>query len=660
MALSAEPAHAGLTSSEREQVRQYVATAQPGNAARVRALVARTDLTTDEAIASLREALVPVAFNDARAAFVRELLFGGASAASRPALAPVVVRGLLARADAVYAKAGADLETKPDALAELTRIYAFIDVAIANAGKPQALAHDLSAGIPDASYDECARALSDHIAARPTLLRSQATLDVPMTRVRAQAQLALLDLTGDSPTRRIELAERLGLVGARKALMTEVGLLVLDASRADDTRVARLRGLLDRLPAARAGVAAFFFGDERATFRSRGTVMVLKSALEGSSNAASNAVVAWPEDVDPGPIDVGMVDLTLELSNLAVRRTLAARDDLRARADADARDSAGDSAKTVGAPRDASTEATLTAAVAVVALDGARAIDLAAVRFFSGKKETAAILSDALGVLAWSGGASVGGAGATGLALQVGRATGVTGPGATEPVTNVRLAPNGGVLGFKLDGHTWEIAREDAGRVSAMKRDGQPVTLSSLASARIPVTDGVTWQEGKLVFARLQGNPRAGIAPGPRIRVVGTNAKGFDAIATPAPSPNVVVEADLRIENDLGGLVVRTMSDRDALRGVSLLIAPSSPPRALLLASDGSGNETEVAPSVALPDTKAFHVKITTRGSSIEAVVAGVTMKGSIPLPLAGGDVAIRAKKGGGVEVTGFTVSRAK
>ena len=44
-----------------------------------------------------REAVAPLPFTDARAAFVRELLFGGASEAARPALAPVVVRALLAR-----------------------------------------------------------------------------------------------------------------------------------------------------------------------------------------------------------------------------------------------------------------------------------------------------------------------------------------------------------------------------------------------------------------------------------------------------------------------------------------------------------------------------------------------------------------------------------
>src|SRR5690242_9009803 len=93
----ATEARAALTSSEKGQIRDFVARAQAENAGRVRSLVARTDLTSDESIAALSEAVAPVPFTDQRAIFLRELLFGGSSASSRPLLAQAVVRALLTR-----------------------------------------------------------------------------------------------------------------------------------------------------------------------------------------------------------------------------------------------------------------------------------------------------------------------------------------------------------------------------------------------------------------------------------------------------------------------------------------------------------------------------------------------------------------------------------
>jgi hypothetical protein len=93
------PARAVLTPSEDLIVRQLVGTALTQNVARVRAIVARPDLTADESAAALSHALAPAQLTDARVAFVRELVFGAGSQASRSVLAAAVTRGLLARAD---------------------------------------------------------------------------------------------------------------------------------------------------------------------------------------------------------------------------------------------------------------------------------------------------------------------------------------------------------------------------------------------------------------------------------------------------------------------------------------------------------------------------------------------------------------------------------
>src|SRR5258708_4849454 len=96
LAAAVDDASATLTTSEREQVKQAVASAQAGNAGRVRAFVARPDLTAEESAQVMAESLAPLAFTDTRAAFLREVVFGGASAASRPVLAVAAVRGALA------------------------------------------------------------------------------------------------------------------------------------------------------------------------------------------------------------------------------------------------------------------------------------------------------------------------------------------------------------------------------------------------------------------------------------------------------------------------------------------------------------------------------------------------------------------------------------
>src|SRR5207249_3142995 len=76
----ARSAQAALTSSEKGQIRDFFATARAENAVRVRALVARTDLTAEESISALAEAVAPVPFSDQRAIFLRELTFGVSSA----------------------------------------------------------------------------------------------------------------------------------------------------------------------------------------------------------------------------------------------------------------------------------------------------------------------------------------------------------------------------------------------------------------------------------------------------------------------------------------------------------------------------------------------------------------------------------------------------
>jgi len=128
---TAVPSRASLTASETEQVRHGVATATDLD--RVRALVARPDLSSDEAAAVMSSSMTMTALDAAHESFLRALVFDEASTASRPALAVATVKGVLARADAVIAQHGLDLDRASASLDELKRAYAFVEQVAAAA-----------------------------------------------------------------------------------------------------------------------------------------------------------------------------------------------------------------------------------------------------------------------------------------------------------------------------------------------------------------------------------------------------------------------------------------------------------------------------------------------------------------------------------------------
>ena len=121
----AAPSRASLTPSEAEQVRHGVKTAT--DLPRVRALVARPDLSADEAAAALIAPMSATPFDPAHVTFLDDLVFNGAPTASQPVLVVAAVRGVLARADAILGQHALDLDRAPAALAELARVYGWIE-----------------------------------------------------------------------------------------------------------------------------------------------------------------------------------------------------------------------------------------------------------------------------------------------------------------------------------------------------------------------------------------------------------------------------------------------------------------------------------------------------------------------------------------------------
>ncbi len=459
-------ASAALTASEKGQIRDFVASAQVESALRVRALVARTDLTHEETLAVLAEAVAPVPFSDARGVFLRELVFGSSSSASRPLLAHAVTHALLARADIVYQRAGSALDQDARGLKELAAIYAFLDTTIANAGRPARSAHDASAGIAAAAYDACAKELGEHIEKNARWLKGDGLVPESVGRVRAQAQVALVDMLPDGLTRYVDAAVRLGLKGTRRKMLADWGILLQDTGKLDEAKAERVQKLLARWPDARADLSLVYAGEERGALQARGV-----SALAGAVSAAG-AEPFSDDSAPPSPVvsDALWVGMVHDLSVLAVKRALDRRVDLKQQSEKDVVATMGGQGRKLGKPRAPSVEHVVAAAVQLLELDAPRAVDFALSRVLQGRSESAALLSDAVGVLATASPEAGTTAATSGLTLELGNGDAA----GTVRMTLIKLAPTGAATSFTIAGHTWAIERSAPnGAVSGVTRDGR-------------------------------------------------------------------------------------------------------------------------------------------------------------------------------------------
>ena len=87
-----------------------------------------------------------------------------------------------------------------------------------------------------------------------------------------------------------------------------------------------------------------------------------------------------------------------------------------------------------------------------------------------------------------------------------------------------------------------------------------------------------------------------------------------------------------------------------------LVVTPGG--RAALLTSDDQGNESLLAAPVEPAPSMPVHVKITVRGTKVEAVVGAATLSGTLPATLGKGDVGLVAKRGSSVDLAGFSLKK--
>lgn len=638
--LSAAPARASLTTSERAQLRDFVAGARAENAGRVRALVARTDLTQEESRAALVEATRPVAFTPQRARFFHEMTFASSSAASRPVLVRALVHALLARADAVHQRYLGGLDHEPRAVDELAAIYRFVDEDIANAGRPTALAADPANGIPRATYEDCVAAMAQHLDANRRWLKGNGPVPVSIAGLRAQAQIALLDLAPQAATRYVDLAPKLDLSPARRELFTRHGLLLADAGEVSEKAAERLSAWVARLPHGHEGVSVLFASRVTSALRARGAVLYAPPSLP-----------AYPfgDEVSPAAWDGELARLVTPVADRAAAHAVGARATFGAIVQRDVAAARGELGRVLGRPTAPSVPHVLSGAILALVVDGRRAVDSALARHLVGVREPAALLSDALAVLA---------AEAAGDRVTTGA------PDGALEITDIKTAASGEVSSFTLGGAAYALERTGPEFVvGAVKRGGAPLSIAHLAAATVPVTQGAEWADAGVRFTRLRGAPRAGVVAGPigkdgrragpTVRLVGAGTSGLDAIAITPPGDDVTVELDLSVSGGRGGIAVRATPTRTALRGVALLVGP----RVELVAIDDAGKETPLAPSIERPSLPA-HVVVRVRGSDVEATVSGASLKGTVPPPLRRGGVALVAPRGASVQVGAFSMRK--
>lgn len=474
---------ATLTPAEAAQVRGYYGGAKEKDAGSVRALIARPDLSADESASSLSGAVGSMAFTPQRAAFLHSLVFGGQSLPSRSVLALATTKALLARANDVIAADEGGFDTHADAVAEVTRIFAWLDKEIAGAGPRRGVGGPPESGISPATYDDCAKAIGAELADHPRWLKADAQLSPVASKVRAQAELTLLDMMNDSPTFRVDAADKLGLVGIRRTLFLEIGVLPLDDSKTPDHVLEVARDLFLRMPAARVGVSAIVLGDGKPGLVSKKEVIAIKLPTDAAKDAK---VELLPADLAQGalpPVRIELITdiLARELAAVTVRHALVNRGDLALLVTRDAR-AAIDQKSFLGrtlplAPLPADATGTIAEAVEICVVDVRAGFDIARNRLRANRPEPAALFSDALGILAVGAQPSS----SSGLVLALGHAKT---DGTTEPVIahDVQLAPSGGASSLVVGPWLLSVAREAGGDVTAVT-----ATASKARPAPAPV-----------------------------------------------------------------------------------------------------------------------------------------------------------------------------
>lgn len=639
-------AHAALTDSEKAQIGAYYAKGDVSTAARARALLARPDLTPPEQTAAFGDAARRVPFDERRLAFVRAMLFGPATQASRSELVPAIAAGLFARA-AHVATASGDERARGE---EMLRIHRFVAREIASAGTPPRVGHDPSAGI----RDDALRATLDSARAHLALpVLDPAAIPPAFSVARTQAEVAVLELASGLhlPS---EVATWIGARGGARSILEHTGLLVTGLPEsAPAPKVAAITSMIDAAAAAVRDASVLWIGKGWPRgLAARRRVLVAQTSVSAAGRVDPAAL--WSDAVTGSSPDAALAEIAFVLGRAAAA-SLAASDRVfafnaeraleRARAGGEAAflakavlDESLDRDATGGTGGAISPASFVGHAVRLLLLDAPRAISLALVRSLAGRHEPAEQLALALGVLAAND------AGGVRDAVVLGRTepSGAVVPARVERIQGTPAR----IERFAIDGHEHVVVRAPNGAVTGIQRDGKPPALSSLEHARVPTTSGETWTHpagaGRTItIERLYGRPEVGFVDDGRIVVRSIGAeKGRDAVAIPASGARQEIELDVKCLGAAGAVVARASKGTIGYGGIALLIEPgSASPKASVYALDGAGAKVPLgAPlDLAPPGPTGHHVRVVLTRDRIEIAIGGKQLAASLP-PFAAGD----------------------
>lgn len=667
------PVQAALTDSEKEQVKSFVHAGDVANAAKVRALVARPDLSVEEAAAPLTAGFSAVAFDEKHEKLAKEILVGPGSTASRSDLAPALVRALLARAtkalgEMPQTESGRDALRAERTAQEILRIHRFVSVTIANAGTPPADGHDGKAGFRDDALKDAASAYLAHIAASPLTLQMGKPVSAALVPVRAQTQLTASDLArGLIP--RHELSTAFGLGAAQKTLFEKHGALLEDGGNASEARRASMAELIGGLPKAAdsAGLWLLFKGSTKG-LSTRNRIATARVNL-GASEGAPATSQLWAEDVEPLPVDRERAEVAYAVAWAATRAAFAKSPALKSaatraatRATNDGADAylARDLPESVFAPEGvswngapgASAELYVAHAVRLLLLDSDRALGIGMIRSLRAQNEPLTAFSLALFVIAENSESGQ----AWGPYFKIQLEDGLV--KSFERTRMITQPAAKSIPPIKAVNERYEFTLAD-GKVQKVTLDGKPARLAAIRGGRLVPRAAESWQLGTTKLEKLHGEPLAATADEDRlVMAAGPKSTGFDAVVTGVSGADHAIQARIRATGRGGGLLVRGSAGKDSYAGVVLLVSGDPTPKATLVWVDGEAAATELAPPLALTAGAAQHrVSLSIRGQNVSATVDGKKLDAKLAKPVANGRVGLVTASGGRIEVEGFSLN---
>lgn len=668
VSLHAGSAFAALTDSEKAQIQGFVRAGEPKNAARIRALVARPDLSVEEAAEPLAAGFAAVPFDEKRERLAREILLGPGSVSARSELAPPMVTALLARASAVLRSMPVS-EVGPEAVkadklaAEVVRVHRFVTDVIANAGRPPADGHDAAAGFRDDALRRAIEAYRAHFERHASVLKPGTRLSPSLVPVRAQAALAVVDLSRGL-SQRHEVSALLGLSGQKKSMFERHGTLIEDGGTASEERLGQAARFLDASPRAASGLSLWLLS--KAPVRGLGSreARVGARVSLGSTAGAPSAAPLWPDDVEPSRPDRELAEIAYSAAWIVTRAAFKERPELaktaaliasRATRAGAAGQLAPDLEASLLSPpggepvaaHGASAELFAAHSLRLLLLDAPRALELALARAIAGRDEPLAAFVLASSLLAATGGSAD--------EIAVGR-TEASGAVSADQLTGVKLT-NAAVSAFELDGKKLEVSLGSDGQVDKVLVDGAVPRLSKLRRVRLVPRPGDAWLVGSQRWDKLGGAPR-GLAVDDGRFVLGAAepSDGFDAVVTGEAEREPTVHARVLVKGRGGGLLVRGQPGEKSYDGIALLISTDPKPKATLILVDGKAKATELAPGVELGPAGpgGYLVVLSARGQSVSATVDGKKLEAKLARGAGSGRSGLMVAGAGQIEVSGF------